>query len=241
MTAENLSLFSRQSAKPVAFQHPAKREKARKSRRAQKEGSRIRKARSLGKVSEPPKSAAARVKHGKVGELFDNTEFDILEALEKVDRYRSRGPEEDHIAHTHTLAMLDATPDMAKSDRLARDVPTQAPVDDGCQEGPYRVPCGPNEANVSGDLDTAGEPNTSGEAKKNLHQSFNTTTTESFGHIYHRNGCPVPPPPTGPSQRFPHRRQNSGEALANISEAAESKSEARDARSAMVEDVPDVS
>lgn len=162
---------------------------------------------------------------GKASELdglFDNSNFDLLQALENVDRFHAEGPEADNIAHLRTLAMLTAT----KGDALKG-------------VGPHDTE--KKEANTGGDPGISGEGNMgsdAGEGRK-MHNSFNTTTTESFGHIYHRDGRPVPPPSGGPSARFSHHRHHSSGALADISEVTEN----RDAKhqAATVEDVPDAS
>lgn len=212
-----------QSPKPLAFLPPSKRQKAPKEKAAKKKGSTEPKPKE-GKSSKGSKaSPEAKAEKGKgkadeLGELFDHSKFDLLQALENVDRFRAEGPEADNVAHMKTLAMLSAaTGGALNSTNYA----------------------GQKEANTTENV----EVNTSGETgdKRKMHSSFNTTTTDkSFGHLYHRDGHPVPPPNGGPSGRFSHHRHHSsGGALADISEATES----RDAKhhAATVEDVPDVS
>lgn len=240
LTVENLSLFSQQSPKPLAFLPPNKRPKA-KGKAKDKTGKKD-KDKGKGKGNEKEKAKEGKsdkpVKLDKVDKgkgkatneeldaLFDNSKFDLLQALENVDRFRAEGPEADNIAHMRTLAMLSATTGGALNNF---NVPQQK---DANSSGENSGEAG----EAGGDVDTTGETGD----KRRMHNSFNTTTTESFGHIYHRDGRPVPPPNAGPSGRFSHHRHHSsGGALADISEATES----RDAKHQVttVEDVPDVS
>lgn len=240
LTVENLSLFSQQSPKPLAFLPPNKRPKA-KGKAKDKTGKKD-KEKGKGKGNEKEKAKEGKsdkpvmldkVDKGKgkatneeLDALFDNSKFDLLQALENVDRFRAEGPGADNIAHMRTLAMLSAATGGALNNF---NVPEQK---DANTSGENSGDAG----EAGGDADTLGETGD----KRRMHNSFHTTTTESFGHIYHRDGRPVPPPNAGPSGRFSHHRHHSsGGALADISEATES----RDAKHQVttVEDVPDVS
>lgn len=221
MTVENLSLFSMQSPKPPAFLPPHKRPKPKAKRKNKEKKDKSSKDKSREKAKEGKAEKVDKGKGKELDELFDNSKFDLLQALENVDRFRAEGPEADNVAHMRTLAMLSAA-----------------------TGGALNTLNGEKDANTSGEASgenaDSGEVNTSAEDKRRMHNSFNTTTTESFGHIYHRDGRPVPPPIGGPSGRFSHHRHHSsGGALADISEATES----RDAKHQVttVEDVPDVS
>lgn len=233
LTVENLSLFSMQNPKPLAFLPPSKR--AQKATKVKADKKKSKDSNDAKGKDGKGRSPGARVTNGngrdkgkgkadELAELVDNSQFDLLQALENVDRFRAEGPAADNAAHMRTLAMLSA-------------------ATGGALKGGHPGTPGHQlkEANTSGE-NGSGELNTSAETgeKRKMHNSFNTTTTESFGHLHHLNGQPVPAPTVGPSGRFTHHRhQSSAGALPDISEATES----RDARHHMttVEDVPDVS